>query len=599
MIDEFRERHNQWEALLTGNIRTPSTNEENHAIGETDIKSTLLDVSEYIDATTNQEQESEVNGTMVSEKDDNPPFHLSTDVGMLGLRGRRCWSTGAIGISSNLLGKHDHLSRSLSSIMEPLLAIDEGSMEWRNFILQDLKERNEIVMSRQLMIMNEETFIHPLHKTEHMAERKLSVISEDDVSVLSGDSAPSNWSTTVNNNSQWKSSSKRSNVSSLRNSNNRYSFRHVSRRFIDLTINGGARSNSDDDDDDNEENRKSDVDDDDDHDDDDDDDEFIDANESSTMFAIPVSNIVREKKSVRSDARKFIDLTCEGQHDTPPKDVTNTSNRFLLSWIGKQDTSHTMDFQTSNSSLNVDVPNTSPSSTVETKIDRECAISVGSDDDGHNVILTPWEAADVAFIESVHDIARQLERTMNAQGLESPFWAAAEIFPQFQHFHVKLKENMERLKYQNSTSSTTDENNVASDTKSSIGKKVSRLTSKLSNELNNIARKHMLPQQDSMGGYDDLGMRALHRDDRAYLKTFLYEVRRDESCALPMVLARGLEKQLSDTTINVALRVIGDLTSPLRSCRRNHTHDEEEYHEDDMNVEVIYDTALTNEDDGK
>jgi hypothetical protein len=433
-------------------------------------------------------------------------------------------------------------------------------------------------MSMQYM-MNGDNFVHPLHKVEGLNEPKLSIILEDDVSVLSGESEPSKWSTSAANNSHVKSSFKRSSLSSTRNLSKRNSVRHSSRRFLDLTINGG-RDFSDED----EELKKSSVDEN--ETDDDSDDNFPTiVHETSTIFAIPVLSIAKEKESGRSEARRFIDLTCDEEDDIPPPmEVTSTSSkRFLLGWIGRQDTSRTMDIQNSSSTLHMDAQNIGPCSSpsqllitnVEKTTDHDCDTSVNSDYEDDAMILTPWEAADVAFIEGVHEIARNLERSMNDQGLESPFWAAEEVFPLFQDVHSKLKDNMNKrvTKYSYPILSTRGDDTA----KSSIGSKVSRLTCRLSDDL---TRKHVL--QDSMGGYDDLGMRALHRDDRAYLKTFLYELRRDGSCSLPMVLARGLEKQLCNTAIHFALGVINDLTSPLRSRRQNPmTIQDGEYHHDD------------------
>jgi hypothetical protein len=73
---------------------------------------------------------------------------------------------------------------------------------------------------------------------------------------------------------------------------------------------------------------------------------------------------------------------------------------------------------------------------------------------------------------------------------------------------------------------------------------------------------------DDLGGYDDLGMRTLHRNDQAYLKQFLYDYRRDGTCSLPLVLASGLEKHLGDVALeDAALGILTNLTSPLRRRR--------------------------------
>jgi hypothetical protein len=192
--------------------------------------------------------------------------------------------------------------------------------------------------------------------------------------------------------------------------------------------------------------------------------------------------------------------------------------------------------------------------------------SADGDCDYDDVVLystAAWEAADAAFIANVKDVASNLERALNDQGLESPFWTAERIVPPFRELHSKLKENMDRIKKEEETPVAPPPTPVAiPETKKS--KKVVRLSRRSSFEFGD--RRTVRPL-DELGGYDDLGLRTLHRDDRVYLKQFLYDYRRDGTCSLPLVLAGGLEKQLGGETIEAALGILASLTSPLRRCR--------------------------------
>lgn len=69
-------------------------------------------------------------------------------------------------------------------------------------------------------------------------------------------------------------------------------------------------------------------------------------------------------------------------------------------------------------------------------------------------------------------------------------------------------------------------------------------------------------------GYDDLED-GQWRDEEAFTQNFMYSMRKDNSVSLPAVLAKGLDKRLSDTTNSKAVDIIEDLTSPLFSHRKS------------------------------
>jgi hypothetical protein len=181
-------------------------------------------------------------------------------------------------------------------------------------------------------------------------------------------------------------------------------------------------------------------------------------------------------------------------------------------------------------------------------------------------------------MDSVHDITRNLERMLNEQGLESPFWSTDEIIPQFKGLHTKFKENMDRRQSRVESPCPVPTPPAAPTTAKTRGGKSNTIGSTKGRPLlrllssdyssDTAPRRAVLPpSHDPIGGYDDLGMRTLQRDGRAYLKTFFYDCRSDRSCSLPLVLANGLEKRLSSDTIDVALDMLETLTSPLRPCR--------------------------------
>ena len=77
-------------------------------------------------------------------------------------------------------------------------------------------------------------------------------------------------------------------------------------------------------------------------------------------------------------------------------------------------------------------------------------------------------------------------------------------------------------------------------------------------------RRHR--HDDNFAGLDDLQTSTFHGSD--FLRQFLYRKRVDQSCALPIVLANGLDKRLAPDTSNVAGGIMAMLTNPLRSYRQ-------------------------------
>ena len=465
-------------------------------------------------------------------------------------------STGCILKRNEDHAFHKNLNPLMSALLEPLLAIDEGSMEWRNLILQDFEERQK-VLDADKSLQHVEFFVHPLHQAEDPQEQRqrLFPCSDDDVSVMTSDSAASKWSL----------GSTYANWFGTRTGNRRTGGMkrgtRSGRRFIDLTANVIYDDLDDDNvsegDDDQEE-----------------DDSLGKVDENATLYSIPVQKCLEPKEpdDERSEARQFLDLTSEvDYHDQQQQqqhlEEPGHGKRAAFAWMGRQGSMSSIFISRadlSSKAINVSMRNKAPLDDFD-----DSASESSEDDDPHT--LTPWEAADAAFIDSVHEIASNLERKLNQKGFESPYWSTDEIIPPFEGLHQKIKNTIKTKKVSEPAPSGSASKKNADQPASTIsGSKVSRVSLRLSSKIGDIVGRRSLPtpiQHDSTGGYDDLGMRTLHRDDDAYLKNFLYKYRPDGFCTLPLVLANGLEKRLEPETVGVALDILHKLTSPLR--RRN------------------------------
>jgi hypothetical protein len=466
----------------------------------------------------------------------------------LGLNDGRRKSTGSI-LRRRQISRSNHrnLKLSVSAILDFSADINQDDMEWRKEKLKELKETEEVTAAVSILKVTNK-YLHPLHQGEDPMEqrRRLSFLADDDVSVMSTDSAWSTWSYAFMSNLFGSGpSQRRLSTSSVMSSRTittttpRQKQQRTGRRFIDLTVNGGR--------------------------DDGDDDLFClpisqgkgdsdsdgDDNSVETNYSIPVIR-PKKKDTSRSPARHFLDLTEGDNHETSPK-------KFRFSWMGSRASNASIGYNVSASSgLNGSFPDIHNE-------ESEADEMVDDDYDYDDVVLystAAWEAADAAFIANVKDVASNLERTLNDHGLESPFWTAEQIVPPFKELHSKLKENMDRIKKKEEKPVEPPPAEATPETKKS--KKIVRLSQRSFFEFGD--RRTLMPHDD-LGGYDDLGLRTLHRDDRAYLKQFLYDYRRDGTCSLPLVLAGGLEKELGGETIEAALGILANLTSPLRRCR--------------------------------
>ena len=441
---------------------------------------------------------------------------------------------------------HANLKRQISSLLDPCVDIEEEHMQWRKGILQDLKDKKELTEMETVKEPKESEyyFVHPLHIAEDPQDqrRRLSY-DDDDVSVMSTDSMLSTWSTGPNYQS-WFGTSARRRPSLPWFSRARRSMYPTGRRFLDLTVNGGQddfeENHEDDDESDQTSSKVGDLDD--------------CISDLATSYSIPVQNRTREK-SEPSIARQFLDLT-DG-NDVEQEMGHQNSKRFSFAWMGRS-TSFRRSTMSSFSRSHCDLY-------LSEDDDTDSIPSIDED----NFATAGWEKADAAFIEGVHDISSNLERTLNEQGLESPFWSFEEIIPSFKGLHSKIKENMDRLKKDYETPpvdpTPPEVKKISKRVKSPNGSMV-RLSRRRSSELRGT-RRTLLPHQDSTDSYDDLGMRTLQRDDRAYLHTFLYEYRQDGICSLPLVLSSGLQKHLGYQTTETALDILHQLTSPLRPRR--------------------------------
>jgi hypothetical protein len=483
---------------------------------------------------------------------------------------------------------HNTLSKTVASLLESQLIIDNDTMEWRNSMLRELEDQQKLND-----LNNQQHFVHPLHCAEDpkAQRRRLSIMYDDDVSVLSTDSAQSTWSMASAYQSWFGTKSQsRQRLLTPKLSSKRFNYpkqMHPSgRRFIDLTVNGGQ---DDFDDYDVYENDAEDS-----HENED------ECSETASMYSIPVQNSKRRSrgsKDRQSMARKFLDLTDGTDYDQHP-DTFGNSKLFAFSWMGRpkggsNNAIPQNDLSPWNANMSTPIISENVCSTHDGDDDddgddnEQHSISVCSDESDQIRAMAAWEKADAALIESVHDVARNLERMLNEQGLESPFWSAQEIIPQFKGLHTKIKENMDRLTSkpepppQLQTPSPTIKARAG---KSTNGANTGRPSvRRLSSEFSDITScRTLLPQHDPIGGYDDLGMRTLERDERAYLKTFLYDCRSDGSCTLPLVLAYGLEKRLTNDTIDVALDILENLTSPLRPCREPALKEVDKEGDDDL-----------------
>jgi hypothetical protein len=144
------------------------------------------------------------------------------------------------------------------------------------------------------------------------------------------------------------------------------------------------------------------------------------------------------------------------------------------------------------------------------------------DDDSFNGECS-WERADSEFIGEVHEIAVTLEQVLQSQGFDSPFFPTSNIIPAFNELHVKIEEN---IKFQ---------------------------------KMEHCKSKNGEPIESPKGCVDGF---------KEYLSKYLYDVRLDNTCSLPSgSLAKGLEKELSQETTEIALEALSKLISPLRMRR--------------------------------
>jgi len=486
------------------------------------------------------------------------------------------------------------LSLGVNSLLDPNLAIDQDAMTWRKQLLADRTMENTLIDGICLLNTADTAFIHPLQAKKQFSSKTIN--GRPRLSRFHSVTSASSFNlfqsvTSVFSINSFKPSSVR------RRSSNRGRMSQLrTRRFLDLT----SFHEGDDDGEIYEPPPTRNT--------DDDDSMSIASSYSIRVISPKVEVCGRSKLS-----RNFLDLTLD------PPSRRDSKNRWGSSRalpITQEDGSEEHD-QTCSHTLNSDhMGGNSTGKQLNAGDNQVDVASVVSTDSEQLDIFTSqaWERADAVFIENVHDVARLLERNLMIKGFESPFWRFEEIVPRFDQLHKKIKESFDRFVSEASEGileETTGEvaNGYRRNQHSRVGKVVkpsfkllqkadttaiqpvvmnSRETSKPKMKFGQKLSKNVTDAEPDGGcldastnhwegsalnmtiGFDDLQDGLRWRDDRDFVRNFLYQMRRDNTVTLPNVLAKGLEKRLSKLTTNTAVAIIDGVTSPLYTHREPH-----------------------------
>lgn len=306
-------------------------------------------------------------------------------------------STGSLCSSLN----QSWLSLGIRSLLDPWLHLDEAAMVWRKEVLENRHMEDDLMEGIRILNNAGGLFMNPLQ--EKCMDTPPPIKKREGRPLLSKFDSVSSISSTSSTMSIFSSFSLFSN----KQRSSRGGMKVGSgRQFLDLTSfhdadDGGVVYEPP---------------------------PAYDANDDDEMsitssYSIQVRTPKAEAGGRSKQSRNFLDLTLDPS-------LHKSSRRGSLLPSTQEDDEQNED---DGSALNVAVRfndtedatsgHKSPSHSGDSKDDN---MSVDSDQDG---VFTSeaWERADAALIESVHDVARLLERNLLIQGHESPFWRFDEV----------------------------------------------------------------------------------------------------------------------------------------------------------------------------
>jgi hypothetical protein len=132
----------------------------------------------------------------------------------------------------------------------------------------------------------------------------------------------------------------------------------------------------------------------------------------------------------------------------------------------------------------------------------------------------------------------------------------------------QVKHRAERV-FQPAIKLTPQAGRVAIQPSMTLSKHAGNAMKRLGIDKHHTASMDSMAASERMTGFDELEDGFQWRDEGAFIQNFMYSMRKDHSVSLPAVLAKGLDKRLSDTTHSKAVDIIEDLTSPLFSHRKS------------------------------
>mmetsp|Transcript_28911 Transcript_28911/g.43660 ORF Transcript_28911/g.43660 Transcript_28911/m.43660 type:complete len:509 (+) Transcript_28911:200-1726(+) len=417
----------------------------------------------------------------------------------------RHWrSTGNIDAQSTKQKAFRTVDLKLSSLVDPSIELKTKAMKWRTRLLNDKDDMKELFKALYVLDITEK-YSHPLLGD---GSERLQDNSVGEASTATSCVEPEH-STRSKNSRTGGSGNDRSTQS-----------HSLIRKLLDSSLHRGRDEEC-------EKNAS------------DEDDQTTDELSCSTAssFSIPTLNLRRKKEAGASVTRQFLDLTDGNEDEEPPPECKRQILRRMTSWMGNIS--------------NENLVNNNDEFGFENHMSAVCEDSEGiieddsKSEDGEEMSaeeIAAWDKANAILIEEVHEISGRLETILNERGFESPYWNAEEVIPQFMGLHSQIKENTDRKRkgIEEPVEDTVD------------------IPTSVSFSMN---------FDDLAGGYDDLGMRRIQRCDRSYLKKFFYDKKVDGTCSLPNVLVTGLEKRLPDETVEAAIDIIDELTSPIRRRR--------------------------------
>eukprot|EP00547_Thalassionema_nitzschioides_P000590 CAMPEP_0194210182 /NCGR_PEP_ID=MMETSP0156-20130528/8063_1 /TAXON_ID=33649 /ORGANISM="Thalassionema nitzschioides, Strain L26-B" /LENGTH=592 /DNA_ID=CAMNT_0038937497 /DNA_START=24 /DNA_END=1802 /DNA_ORIENTATION=+ len=463
----------------------------------------------------------------------------SSQLERLSLDQFRHWrSTGNIDVRSTKLNLCRITNFEVSALVDPLIEINPEDMKWKMRLLNDKDDMKELLKALYILDITDK-FSHPLHgeESDQLQDRSVSKSSsanndERRESIQSQNDERRNSIQSQNderrNSIQSQSSLKNSRHGGTVHDHSTHSQSTI-RKLLDYSLHRGRDDECD----------KIDT---------DEDDQTADELSCSTAssFSIPILNFRRKKDSGTSIARQFLDLT-DGKDDEPPPEGKRQLIKRMTSWMGNISSSNVCEYDPE------DLNSTQGEST-EKKIEKDTESDAKNEDEERVTAeeIGAWDNANAILIQEVHEISGRLETILNERGLESPYWNAEEVIPLFVGLHSQIKENTDR-----------NSRGIEEPVVDTVDIPTSVSFSLRSDDVD----RSPWAIDDLTGGYDDLGMRRIQRCDRAYLKKFFYEKKADSTCSLPAALATGLEKRLPDETVEAAIDIIDELTSPIRKRR--------------------------------